>query len=80
MKLIKKKLTRMLFSFIVLICCSPILAIASASVNKIKESGVIKMSTNAEFPPFEYWENGEVIGIDVDISKNCSKIRMRVKD
>ena len=73
MKLIKKKLIRILFSFIVLIYCSPILAIASASVNKIKESGVIKMSTNAEFPPFEYWENGEVVGIDVDISKKIAQ-------
>ena len=25
------------------------------------------MGTNAEFPPYEYYENNEIVGIDVDI-------------
>jgi len=29
----------------------------------------LTMATNAEFPPFEYIENGEVVGADVDIAK-----------
>lgn len=29
----------------------------------------LTMATNAEFPPFEYLENGEVVGADVDIAK-----------
>lgn len=33
------------------------------------ESDKLTMATNAEFPPFEYIENGEVVGADVDIAK-----------
>ena len=29
---------------------------------------VLTMATNAEFPPFEYIENGEVVGADVDLA------------
>lgn len=31
--------------------------------------GVLIMSTNAEFPPYEYHEGGEIVGIDVDIAR-----------
>lgn len=31
--------------------------------------GVLVMATNAEFPPYEYHEGDEIIGIDVDIAK-----------
>ena len=30
---------------------------------------VLTMATNAEFPPFEYLENGEVVGADVEIAE-----------
>ncbi len=30
---------------------------------------VLTMATNAEFPPYEYMENNEVVGIDAEISK-----------
>lgn len=29
----------------------------------------LKMATNAEFPPYEYYENKTIIGIDVDLAK-----------
>ena len=29
----------------------------------------LTMATNAEFPPFEYLENGEIVGADVDLAK-----------
>lgn len=32
-------------------------------------SDKLTMATNAEFPPFEYIENGEIVGADVDIAK-----------
>ena len=32
------------------------------------EKGTLIMATNAEFPPYEYIENNEVVGIDVEIS------------
>lgn len=31
--------------------------------------GVLVMATNAEFPPYEYHDNGSIVGIDVDIAK-----------
>ena len=31
-------------------------------------SGVLTMATNAAFPPYEYIEGGEVVGIDADIA------------
>lgn len=33
------------------------------------EGGVLLMGTNAEFPPYEYYEGQEVVGIDVDIAQ-----------
>lgn len=32
------------------------------------EGGVLIMATNAEFPPYEYYEGQEVVGIDVEIA------------
>lgn len=31
--------------------------------------GVLVMSTNAEFPPYEYHDGGEIVGIDVEIAQ-----------
>lgn len=31
--------------------------------------GVLVMATNAEFPPYEFREGGEIVGIDVEIAK-----------
>lgn len=33
-----------------------------------EEGGVLVMATNAEFPPYEYYEGGEVVGIDAEIA------------
>lgn len=35
--------------------------------------GKLVMGTNAYFPPFEYKENGEVVGVDVDIVKKIAE-------
>ena len=38
-------------------------------------NGKLIMSTNAEFPPYELLENGEVVGFDVDMMKAvCDKL------
>ncbi len=34
-----------------------------------KDEKTLTMATNAEFPPYEYMENNEVVGIDAEISK-----------
>ena len=33
------------------------------------ETGVLIMATNAEFPPYEYWEGGKIVGIDAEIAE-----------
>lgn len=40
---------------------------------KGEEKDVIVMGTNAEFPPFEYIEGGEIVGFDVDIAKKIAE-------
>jgi len=32
------------------------------------ESGVLIMATNAEFPPYEFWEGDVIVGIDAEIA------------
>lgn len=34
-----------------------------------KKSNVVKMGTNAAFPPFEYTEGAEVVGFDITMSQ-----------
>ena len=45
-----------------------------------KESNVIKIGTSANYPPFEYYENGKIVGFDVDIINTiASKLNLKVK-
>lgn len=37
------------------------------------DDGKIHMATNAGFPPFEYKEGSEIVGIDVEIAKEIAK-------
>lgn len=45
------------------------------------ENGILVMSTNAEFPPYEsITDGGEIVGIDVDIMKAvCDKLGMKLQ-
>ena len=37
------------------------------------DSNVIVMATNAQFPPFEYKDGSEIVGIDVEIAREIAK-------
>lgn len=37
--------------------------------NNQAAGGTLTMATNAEFPPYEFYEGGEIVGIDVEIAK-----------
>jgi ABC-type amino acid transport substrate-binding protein len=41
----------------------------AAEENAEAGADTLVMATNAEFPPYEYFENNEVVGIDADIAK-----------
>ena len=44
------------------------------------EGGVLIMGTNAEFPPYEYHEGGEVVGIDAEMAAAVAeKLGMELK-
>ncbi len=34
-----------------------------------RSNGTLKVGTNAEFPPYEYYEDNKVTGIDMDIMR-----------
>lgn len=45
-----------------------------------RSGGTLVVATNAEFPPYEYYENGAVVGIDIDIMQAvCDKLGMDMK-
>lgn len=45
-----------------------------------RPNGTLTIGTNAEFPPYEYYVNGEVTGIDIDIAQAvCDKLGMELK-
>lgn len=53
------------------------------AVDKIKKDGFITMSTNAPFEPFEYLENNEIKGIDVEIAQKIAdklSVKLKVKN
>lgn len=54
------KLFQLLFLFSIFTSCTP----------KIK---TLYIGTNAEFPPFEYLENGEITGFDIEIIEALTK-------
>ena len=50
---------------------------------KLVEAGKLIVSTNAEFPPYEYYDANEIVGIDVEIAKAIADkmgLKLEVKD
>ena len=45
-----------------------------------RTNGTLTVGTNAEFPPYEYYEEGKITGIDMDIMQAvCDKLGMELK-
>ena len=56
---------------------------AAAGELKLVETGKLIVSTNAEFPPYEYYDANEIVGIDVEIAKAIADkmgLELEVKD
>ena len=44
-----------------------------------RDNGTLTMATNAAFPPYEYYENGKIIGIDADMAQAiCDRLGMNL--
>lgn len=55
---------------------------ASSEIKTVKE-GVLTMATNATFPPYEYYEGSEIIGIDKEIAEavaNKLGLELKIED
>lgn len=65
MKIMKKLLLALSVVFMFTAC--------GGEQKKTAENKVYLVGTNAEYPPFEYVENGEVAGLDADIIKEAAK-------
>ena len=48
-------------------------AVMLAGCGKKAEKKVIRMATEATFPPYEYFEKGKIVGIDADIVTEIAK-------
>jgi len=47
------------------------------------ESGVLIMATSADFPPYEFWEGNEIVGIDAEIAAAIAEklgLELRIDD
>lgn len=55
---------------------------APAEVKTVKE-GVLTMATNATFPPYEYYEGNEIVGIDAEIAQAVAQklgLELKIED
>lgn len=45
-----------------------------------RKNKTLTIATNAEFPPYEYYEEGEIVGVDIDIMQAvCDRLGMELK-
>ena len=61
-----KKITAI---FAIMLCCLALVACKDKNTNQ----DVLKVGINAEYPPFEYYEGGNIVGIDVDLANALGK-------
>ena len=60
-------------TLIIIIAACVVVALAAAAIicivcNKKEDKPVLTMGTNAAFPPYEYYENDKIVGIDAEIA------------
>ena len=57
-----KKLIALVLSLMLVLC-------SVAALAETESKGTLVMATNASFPPYEYYEGTEIVGIDVSMAK-----------
>lgn len=80
MKMAKRIIVALLAVILAVTC----FAACSKETNENNETNTDKktlvMATNAEFPPYEYFENDEIVGIDAEVAKAlCDKLGYDLK-
>lgn len=46
-----------------------VISLSLSGCGSSSDPNTLRMATNAEFPPFEFWQNDEIVGIDVDLAR-----------
>jgi len=70
------KLTSLVLAMVMTVVCFAACSNDSGS----KEDTVLTMATSADFPPYEFYENDKIVGIDVEIMEAvCAKIGMTLE-
>ena len=68
------------FKKYVLIILSVCMLLSLSACKSGKDDNILVMATNAEFPPYEYFESGAIVGIDVEIAEALAeKLGMELK-
>lgn len=65
--------TRRLFAVFLLLLVSPLPALAQNGLARVKQSGELRIGTDATYPPFESAENGQYTGFDIDIANAIAR-------
>jgi len=82
-----KKYTKII-AYIVALALLTVLVMAcggsqSGSSLNLVENGMLIMATSADFPPYEFWEGGEIVGIDAEIAAEIAgklNLELRIDD
>lgn len=62
-----KKIIALTIAAIMALICLSSCAPAGKTLDQVKKDGKIVIATSPDFPPFENDENGEIVGIEIDI-------------
>ena len=79
------KMKKLVSVLLVAACSVSLVACGGTKEEEKKAEGdkTLVMATNAEFPPYEYYEGEEVVGIDVDIAKAVAEelgMELKIED
>lgn len=77
------KMKKVMSMLLVAACTMGLAACGGSSEGGSEEDNTLVMATNAEFPPYEYHEGDEVVGIDVDIASAIAEelgMELQVED
>ena len=54
-------------------CLAPIFSVAARPLDKVRETGVLRVAVYQDYKPYSWRENGRAVGIDVEIADALAK-------
>lgn len=73
----------LMLSVLVFACGGSDIGSGSGSNLNLVENGVLIMATSADFPPYEFWDGGNIVGIDAEIASEIAgklNLELRIDD